>query len=130
MRLQVVGYYYIGFIVEERIGCRRRRMTPALSIGAKGNSRLEAQFYFGQGLRATAARVCAFVWGNTGVHSDGKVEDFQTFQEFGTPASDKTYDAHHLSYKGGPPAPWRAVPGEVIIASKYYHKQLHKKMGI
>ena len=122
-----MGYYYMGFIVEERIGCERRRMTPSISYGTKGNARIEAQFWFGWGQRATAARVCAYVWGNTGVHSGGKVKDFATFQEFGERLKD--YEAHHLSYRGGPPRPDHAVPGELIVATKAEHKRLHRKMG-
>ena len=129
------AYYHVGFEVELRIdGVRARSVEPALSRGTRKNARLEAQFYFGPGMRATVARVCAFVWGDTGKYTGGKTVDcFFTFQEFGTVAADKTYDAHHLPYvgKGGhthPPRTDYAMPHELVIAYKETHKDLHRRM--
>ena len=118
--------YYIGFILEWRDeDGNRESMTPTFCRGDKGNARLEVQFYFGdKSLRATAARVAAFLWGQDHPLCDcERVDDFAEFQEFGR--IQKKIDAHHMPYKGGEPRPDYCIPGEVIAVSHDKHKRLH-----
>ena len=129
----VLLHYYIQFIVkvyDEETGKTEIR-TPTVCRGTmKTHGRVEARFWFGSHrMRATAARVCAFVWGNTGEYTDGKkVATFEEFAEFGFEASLKDYEAHHLPFRGGEPRRDHAVPGELVVADKDIHAMLHGRL--